>query len=93
MSFGESVFSAGFNQKTVRVGLHVRFNCAYPPRNGHYKVLEDTRGHHVEVERQRLPGRAGQPHPQAARPLGPPVGLRVAMSILHRLLGCIYIVP
>ena len=30
MSFGESVFSAWFNQKTVKVDLHVRFNCAYP---------------------------------------------------------------
>ena len=30
-SFGESAFSIGFNQKTVKVDLHVRFNYAYPP--------------------------------------------------------------
>ena len=29
MSFGESVFSAGFIQKTIKVDLHVRFNGAY----------------------------------------------------------------
>jgi hypothetical protein len=31
MSFGESVISAGFNQKTVKVDLDVRINRAYPP--------------------------------------------------------------
>ena len=30
MSFGESIFSTGFIQKTIKVDLHVRFNCAYP---------------------------------------------------------------
>ena len=44
MSFGESVFSAGFIQKNVKVDLHVRFNRAYPQRNGHQKTLEDLRG-------------------------------------------------
>ena len=29
-SFGESVFSVGFIQKTVKVDQDVRFNCAYP---------------------------------------------------------------
>ena len=49
-SFGESVFSAGFIQKTIKVDLHVRFNYAYPQRNGHQKVPEDLRGLHVEAE-------------------------------------------
>ena len=52
MSFCESVFSAVLIHKTVKVGLDVRLNCAYPPWNEHKKVLEDTRGH--------------QPHLQAA---------------------------
>ena len=59
MSFGESIFSAGFIQKTVKVDLYVRFNRAYPQRNGHQKTLEDSKGLHTEAERQRLPGGAG----------------------------------
>jgi hypothetical protein len=31
MSFVESVISAGFIQKTVKVDLHVRVNYAIPP--------------------------------------------------------------
>ena len=31
-SFGESVFSTGFIQKTVKVDLDVRLNRAYPQR-------------------------------------------------------------
>ena len=30
MSFGESVFSTGFIQKTIKVDLDVRIHCAYP---------------------------------------------------------------
>ena len=93
MSFGESVFSTGFNHKNVKVDLHVRFNCAYPPRNEHQKTLEDSRGLHAEAESEGLPGGAIRPHLQAARPLGPPVDLCVAMSVLHHLLGRIYVVP
>ena len=33
MSFSESVFSVGFIQKTIKVDLYVRFNCAYTQRN------------------------------------------------------------
>ena len=62
MSFGESVISTVFIQKTIKVDLHVRFNCAYPQRNGHQKTLEDSRGLRIEAERQRLQGGAGQPH-------------------------------
>ena len=59
MSFGESVFSIGFNQKTVKVDLHVRFNCTYPQRNGHQKVPEDSGGLHIEAEGETPPGGAG----------------------------------
>jgi hypothetical protein len=31
MSFGESVFSAGFNQNTVKVDLHVKVNYVITP--------------------------------------------------------------
>ena len=62
MSFGESVISAGCIQKTIKVDLDVRVNHAYPHQNGHQKTLEDSRGLHAEVERQRLP----RPHLQAA---------------------------
>ena len=90
MSFGESVFSTGFIQKTVKVDLHVRFNRAYLQRNGYQKTLEDSRGLYTEAEPKGLPGGAGRPHLQATQPLGPPVSLRVVISVLHRLLGCIY---
>ena len=58
MSFGESIFSVGFIQKTINVDLHVRFNCAYPQRNGHQKVLEDSRGLHTEAGPKPLLGGA-----------------------------------
>jgi hypothetical protein len=64
MSFGESIFSAGYIQKTVKVDLHVRIKHAYPPRNGHYNVLEDTKGHRAEADSERLPG-------PTCRPTGP----------------------
>ena len=59
MSFGESVFSVGFIQTTVKVDLYVRINRAYPQQDRHQKDLEDTRGHHAVAERRRLPGGAG----------------------------------
>jgi hypothetical protein len=83
MSFGESVFSAGFIQKT-KADLHVRINRAYPPWNGHQKVPEDT-------TRKQEP--KGWPHLQAAQPLGPPVILHLVMSVSLHLLGCISTVP
>ena len=83
MSFGESIFSTGLIQKTVKVDLHVRFNCAYPQRNGHQKTLEDSRGLHTEAEGKTPLG-------GAARPLGPTYQPLVVMSVLHSLLGCIY---
>ena len=49
MSFGESVFSAGFIKKTIKVDLHVRFNCANLQRNGHQKTLEDSGGLHTKA--------------------------------------------
>ena len=53
------------------------------------KTREDS---HTKVEGERLPSGAAWPHLQVAKPLGPHVSLRVAMSVLHRLLGCIFTV-
>ena len=61
-SFGESVFPARFNQKTTKVDLQVRFNHAYPPRNGHQKVPEDSKGLHTKAEVKAPLGGAGRPH-------------------------------
>ena len=56
MSFGESMISAGFIQKTIKVDLDVRVNHAYPHQNGHQKTLEDSRGHHAMAESEGLLG-------------------------------------
>ena len=63
-SFGESVFSVGFIQKTIKVDLDVRPNRANPQRKQPQKVLEDSRGHHTEAKSETPPGGAiGQPAP------------------------------
>ena len=61
MSFGESIFSIGFTQKTVKVDLHVRINHAYPLQNGHQKVPEDSRGYHTKAGAEGLLGEAAWP--------------------------------
>ena len=58
MSFGKSIFSVGFIQKTDKVDQDVRFNCAYALQNGDQKVLEDLRGLHTEAEGEMPPGGA-----------------------------------
>jgi hypothetical protein len=67
MSFGESMFSTWFIQKTVKVDLYVRVNRTYPQQDGHQKDLEDTKGHHTATE--------GGPTCRPAAP-GPPVRLQ-----------------
>ena len=86
------MISAGFIQKTVKVDLDVRINHAYPQRNEHQKVPEDSRILHTKAEGETLTCGADWPHLQAAWPLGPAVSLHVAISVVHRLLGCIYAV-
>jgi hypothetical protein len=61
-SFGESMISTGFNQKTVEADLYVRVYNAIPPRNLPGKVLEDFRGHHTEVRGRTLPCGASWRH-------------------------------
>jgi hypothetical protein len=61
-SFGESMISTRFNQKTIKADLNVRVNYAIPPQNQHGKVPEDSRGLHTEAGGETLPCGAGQPH-------------------------------
>ena len=61
MSFGESIFFAGFIQKTIKMDLHVRINCTYPLQNRHQNVPEDSRGLHTKAEPEWLLGGAVQP--------------------------------
>ena len=62
MSFSESVFSAGFIKKTVKVDLDVRINRAYSQRKQSQKVLEDSRGHYTKAEGETPLGGASRPH-------------------------------
>jgi hypothetical protein len=42
MSFGESMFLAGFNQKTAKGDQFVKRNYGIPPQELRGKVLEDS---------------------------------------------------
>ena len=78
MSFGESVFLVGFNQKTAKDDLIVKGKYGIPPRHLRGKTLEGSRSHVTEAEGHPLIG-------GAARPLwDPPVSL-IVMSVSHRL--------
>ena len=48
MSFGESIFVGGFNQKTIKEGLFIKANHVYPRRNQLGKILDDSRGQTTE---------------------------------------------
>ena len=85
MSFGESVFSAGFNQKTVKEDLFVKGNPGIPPCKQCGKTLEDSRRRITEAGQVSLT--CG-----AARPMWVlPITL-IVMSVLHRLKNCIFVV-
>ena len=92
MRFGESMFSAGFIQKTDKEDLFVKANHIYPQRNRRGKTLEDSRRKAIKAEGRRLPCGASQPHLQDARPPRPTCQPLLQMSVLHRLLDCIYAV-
>jgi hypothetical protein len=93
ISFGESMISTRFIQKTIKADLYVRVNYVIPPRNLCGKVLEDSRGHHTEAGGRTLPCGAGRPHLQGAWPLGATYQPIIPTSVSHRLLGCISAVP
>ena len=53
MSFGESVFSAGFIQKTAKEDLIIKENYGITSRHRRGKDLEDTRRHRAEAWAKR----------------------------------------
>ena len=75
MSFYESVFSVGINHKITKEDLFVKGNYRIPPRNRCGKTLEDSRRRITEVGHMSLTCGAGQPHLEAAQPVGPHVSL------------------
>ena len=62
MSFGESVFSAGFNQKTAKEDLFVRGNHEILQRYLCRKTLKDYRRLSIEVGPEPLPCGASRSH-------------------------------
>ena len=62
MSFGESVFSAGFIHKTIKGDLFVKGNYGILLRKQRGKILEDSRSLSTEADPEGLPYGAGQPH-------------------------------
>ena len=92
MSFRESIFLAGFNQKTTKEDVFVKGNHGIPPRNQCGKVLEDSRRLSTKGDHMSLTCGAGRPHLESARPLWAPHVILFVMSVLHRLLRCILVI-
>jgi hypothetical protein len=91
MSFGESVLSAGFIQKTIKEDLIVKGNNEIPPwKRG--KTLEDSRRLSTEDDRERVKCGASRPHLQAGWPMRSTSQSLLCTSVSHRLLDCIYTV-
>ena len=89
MSFGESMFSVGFNQKPIKEDLFIKRNHGIPPRNQRGKTLEDSRRQITEAGHMSLTCGATRPHLEVDQPLwAPPVSL-VIMLALHCLKDCI----
>ena len=78
MSFGESVFPAGFNQKTAKEDLIIKGKYGVPPRYLRGKTLEGSKRQITEAGHRSLT-------PGAARPQGPPLVSLLRMSGPHRL--------
>ena len=55
MSFGESMFSTGFNQKTAKKGLFIEGNHGISSRKQCGKTLEDFRRLSTEADPEPLP--------------------------------------
>ena len=89
MSFDESMFLAGFNQKTAKEDLFIKGNHGIPPWDQCGKVPEDSRRLSTKVGLDPLTCGAYRPHQEAAQPLWAPPVILFVMSVLHHLLGCI----
>ena len=68
MSFGESMFSVGLNQKTAKEDLFVKRNHGIPSRNRCGKTLEDSRRRITIAGHVSLTCGAAQTHLEAAGP-------------------------
>jgi hypothetical protein len=90
MSFGESMFLAGFIQKIVKRDLFIKGNYGISLRKKREKILEDSRRIPSEVDPEGLPCGASRPHLEAGRPMGPTSQPPLQMLVSHRLLDCIY---
>ena len=74
MSFGESMFPVGFNQKTAKEDLIVKGKYGVPLWYLCGKTLEGSRSHMTEAEGHPLTGGATWPACGAALPLlSPPI--------------------
>jgi hypothetical protein len=62
MSFGESMFLVGFNQKTAKEDLFIKRNHGIPPRKQRGKNLENSRRLSTKADPEPLPCGAGWPH-------------------------------
>ena len=62
MNFGESMFSAGFIQKTIKGDLVIKGNYGILPRKQCGKILEDSMRLSTEADPEGLPCGAGWPH-------------------------------
>ena len=82
MSFGESVFVAGFNQKTAKEDIIIKGKYGVPPRYLRGKTLEGSRSHLTKAEGHPLTGGAEQPRPtcQPASYGGLPQPLRMHLG-------------
>ena len=85
MSFGESVFSAGFIQKTAKEDLIVEGNYRIPSRYLRWKTLERSRRQITKVGLDPLLCGVGRPIGGAAQPLWAPLVSLLRMSVPHRL--------
>jgi hypothetical protein len=85
MSFGGSVFSVGFNQKTIKKDISVKGNHVYLQRYLRGKTLEDSRRLSTEVDPMPQQCGASRPHLQASQPVGPSCQPPIATSVLYRL--------
>ena len=82
MSFGEFVFSAGFNQKTIKGDLLVKGNHEILPRDQRGKVPEDSKRLFTKAGLDPLT--CGATWPLWALPI-----ILFVTSVFYRLLGCI----
>jgi hypothetical protein len=91
MSFGESMFPAGFNQTTTKEDLNIKGKYRIPPWHPHGKTLEWSKSHVTEAEDKaptwwagRPTGGADQPTGGAGRSLWDPPISHLVSSVSHR---------